>query len=244
MTDSQQIAVIDTQVPDYQSLQFAAEEAGLEVILLSGNGDGIEELAEALEGRSGIEALHILSHGASGQVYLGDDVLSSDSLDEHLDALGIISSAISEDGDLLLYGCEVGADGAGRAFLGDLSILTGADVAASDDATGADALGGDWDLEVTRGTIDATPWAATGVEGFDGVLAFTGTVTFNSASTNGFYNSEYSSVNGTYTFSGYTLVFDGESSSTAVYAAEYATVGGADYSETKLTLYFQGGCNV
>ena len=40
----------------------------------------------------------------------------------------------------------------GQAFVADLAALTGADVAASSDATGDAALGGDWELEIGTGT--------------------------------------------------------------------------------------------
>lgn len=80
-TLANQIAVIDTQLPDYQVLEQAARAAGLDVLLLSGQGDGVAELAAALAGRSGIAALHILSHGSSGQIQLGNVALNSTTLD-------------------------------------------------------------------------------------------------------------------------------------------------------------------
>jgi hypothetical protein len=64
-------------------------------------------------------------------------------------------AALSADADILLYGCNVGADAAGKAFVNLLAQATGADVAASDDLTGNAALGGDWDLEVKTGAIES-----------------------------------------------------------------------------------------
>src|SRR6185369_3954125 len=43
----------------------------------------------------------------------------------------------------------------GRTLLGQLAGLTGADVAASTNLTGSRALGGDWNLEYSTGTIQA-----------------------------------------------------------------------------------------
>ncbi len=83
----------------------------MEVILLSGDGGCVAEMAAALAGREGIDALHIFSHGDAGRVMLGDDLLSSSTLDEHGEALEIIFGTLSESGDLLLYGCATGADG-------------------------------------------------------------------------------------------------------------------------------------
>jgi hypothetical protein len=47
-------------------------------------------------------------------------------------------------------------------FLERLSELTGADIAASANPTGNAALGGDWELEVQIGRIEATPIQALG----------------------------------------------------------------------------------
>ena len=49
--------------------------------------------------------------------------------------------------DLLLYGCDVAADALGQQMTGTLAALTGADVAASTDLTGAASRGGNWVLE-------------------------------------------------------------------------------------------------
>jgi len=239
------VAIVDGGVEGYEALAEAARAAGMEVIVVSGDDDGFGAVVDALQGRTDIDGLHILSHGGVGMVQIGDDVLSSNTLDGASDLLTVISGSLSEDGDLLLYGCRVGEGDAGRDFIESLAIRTGADVAASDDATGADALGGDWDLEVTRGTIDATPWAA-GVEGFDGVLAYSGTITFDSASTSGASGSGDANDNATYTFSGgnYTLVLDGASESTYIYVFNgdgYGNIGGNRATETKATLSFQGG---
>ena len=60
--------------------------------------------------------------------------------------------AMAADGDILFYGCDVGA---ASALVGDLAIATGADIAASNDLTGAAARGGDWELEVRAGDVTA-----------------------------------------------------------------------------------------
>ena len=47
-------------------------------------------------------------------------------------------------------------DAKGRAFLDRIHELTGAQVAASTNATGAASLGGDWNLEFSTGPINTT----------------------------------------------------------------------------------------
>ena len=53
-----------------------------------------------------------------------------------------------------------------------MSELTGADVAASNDLTGNQALGGDWDLEIVTGQIEsAVPFDLEAMEDYDYTLA-------------------------------------------------------------------------
>ena len=59
--------------------------------------------------------------------------------------------ALTDDADLLLYGCDVAATPSGERLLARLGALTGADVAASTDLTGAATLGGNWLMEAQTG---------------------------------------------------------------------------------------------
>lgn len=65
-------------------------------------------------------------------------------------------SALTENADILLYDCDVAAGETGMTFIERLSLLVGADVAASTDKTGNTALGGDWELEKSTGSIETT----------------------------------------------------------------------------------------
>lgn len=76
-------------------------------------------------------------------------------IDSRVSDLQTIGAALGDDGDLLLYGCDVGAGTEGAAFVAALAEATGADVAASDDGSGG--RGGDWDLEISSGSIDTAP---------------------------------------------------------------------------------------
>src|SRR5262249_40537568 len=63
-------------------------------------------------------------------------------------------NALKSTGDILIYGCDVAEGASGRKFVDTLSKLTGADVAASTNVTGATSLGGDWNLEYAAGPIE------------------------------------------------------------------------------------------
>src|SRR5690606_18703064 len=88
------------------------------------------------------------------------------------------------DGDILLYGCNIGQSDAGQNFIERLAQLTQADVAASTDATGSAAVGGNWMLEAATGRIETMlPFSQAAQVQFSGRL-FAGTITFSGSSSN------------------------------------------------------------
>ncbi|HEY9851284.1 MAG TPA: DUF4347 domain-containing protein [Leptolyngbyaceae cyanobacterium] len=146
------IVFVDPSVSDYTSL-IAGVAPGAEVVILNPTGD-VAKITEVLAQRSNISSIHIISHGASGSLQLGTEQLTLEDLYPQRGELNQWSNALTQDADILIYGCNVAAGEKGVAFVQQLSQLTGADVAASDDLTGSAALGGDWDLEVTTGQIE------------------------------------------------------------------------------------------
>ncbi|AEB56763.1 Ig-like domain-containing protein [Ectopseudomonas mendocina] len=174
----QEIVFVDGQVQDYQQL-LAGIKPGTEVVVLDPKGDGLKQISDYLSGRSGIDAIHIVSHGLPGQVTLGSLALDKAGLDARAADLAQIEQSLDVDGDILFYGCDVGSGAAGQAFVDQIAQLTGADVAASNDPTGSVSQGGDWTLEVTSGSIEAvTPFSASAQQAFSGRL-FAGTLNFS-----------------------------------------------------------------
>ncbi|TXI28356.1 MAG: DUF4347 domain-containing protein, partial [Ottowia sp.] len=153
-TNTQNILFIDSAVGDISSL-LASVDPSFEVVLLSADRSGLEQIAQALAGRTGVDAVHVISHGGPGYLQLGDATLDLEGLNTHSESLATIRAALSDNADLLLYGCDVAAGEAGAAFISALANATGADVAASVDATGPALLGGDSHLEASTGTIEA-----------------------------------------------------------------------------------------
>ena len=152
---SEQILYIDSAVEDYQTL-IDSLAVPTEVVLLDSQQDGLVQIAESLQQYQGakLEAVHIVSHGDIGELFLGNTSLNRDNIDDYQDILSSWSDSISADGDILLYGCNVGADLAGAEFVEMLSQYTQADILASTDLTGSEELGGDWDLEFAIGEIE------------------------------------------------------------------------------------------
>lgn len=151
-----EVVFIDTSLKDYQTLA-AGVGPGVDVVLIDGSKDGLQQIAEWASTHSGYDAMHIFSHGSEGKINLGSGVLNSTTLstDAVQTALAAIGKALTRDGDILLYGCDVGASSSGDALLAGIASATGADVAASTDATGSSLMGGDWTLEKSVGTVDA-----------------------------------------------------------------------------------------
>ena len=147
------IVFLDSRVADQETL-LASFDSTIEVIFLDADRDGLTQIADALSGKSGYSSIQIFSHGSPGTLLLGSTVLNASNLDAYAFQLSVIGNSLTDTGDLLLYGCNVGDEIEGQAFVERLSDLTGADVATSDDVSGGDAVGGDWELEVQTGVIE------------------------------------------------------------------------------------------
>ncbi|APU32758.1 hypothetical protein UYA_03075 [Ectopseudomonas alcaliphila JAB1] len=149
----QEVVFVDSSVKDYQQL-VSALKPGTEVVVLDDGQDGLRQIADYLDGRRDIDAIHVFSHGDAGKVQLGNVWIDDAYVAANNALLADIGSALSSSGDILLYGCHVGADGSGVNFIQSLAAATGADIAASTDPTGAADKGGDWVLEATHGSIE------------------------------------------------------------------------------------------
>ncbi len=166
-----EIAFIDLAIPDAQALiagLAAQRDAGraLEMVTIAADEDGLALISHTLQQRQDlgqdISAVHLFSHGSAGQVQLGGVTLDQNSAVQRAQEVAAWGSALTADADLLIYGCDVASTGAGQELLATLAALTGADAAASTDATGAAQRGGNWLLEVSSGAIE-TP-VAVGAE--------------------------------------------------------------------------------
>ncbi len=150
-----QIIVIDASVPFADEL-LADVPPDWTVIRIGADSDGLTQLAQALQGQQDLKAIHIFTHGSNGQMQLGSLTLTTDNMGTRQADLQRLGAFLNDSGDLMLYGCDVALDFVGQSFVSQLAVFTGADVAASDDATGNLVTGGDWELEYRTGQVDAT----------------------------------------------------------------------------------------
>ncbi|MBF0182198.1 MAG: DUF4347 domain-containing protein, partial [Magnetococcales bacterium] len=145
---------VDPTVENHETLLKDLPQ-NAEVVMLDPHKNGVEQIQAALKGHSGIQTLHIVSHGSAGYLELGGSELDVVNLESHAQALQDWGTALAENADILIYGCDVGDGLEGGAFVTRMAELTGADVAASSNLTGASARGGDWILEIHSGTIES-----------------------------------------------------------------------------------------
>ncbi|WP_367848130.1 cadherin domain-containing protein [Rhodoferax sp. WC2427] len=175
--DATELVFIDERVPDADLLiaDITAQTAGgrhMEVVRIGADEDGIARISAILAEHSDVTAVHVLAHGSAGSVTLGNTTLDHDALLLRAGEIAAWGDHLCGDADLLLYGCDVASTAEGQALVQNLAQLTGADVAASDNLTGAAGLGGDWVLEMHTGTVQtASAIDAAGQAAFDAVLA-------------------------------------------------------------------------
>ncbi|MGB7307177.1 MAG: DUF4347 domain-containing protein, partial [Burkholderiaceae bacterium] len=176
-TPRRELIVVDAGVQDaellVEQLQAGATQGRqFSVLFIESDTDGISQISDYLDNGTGFDAVHILSHGQAGEVTLGNTSLNAASVHQRADELAGWSDALSPDADLLFYGCDLAANLSGVDLINEIAAITGADVAASDDLTGAQSLGGDWELEISTGTIETALALSESIQkDFAGVLA-------------------------------------------------------------------------
>jgi len=148
------VVFIDPNVTDWQNLVNGVEPGSL-VFILDPRQDSVRQITDKLAALTEIDSIQIISHGGEGSLSLGSTQLNSANLNSYSSQLQQWGQSLTTTGDILLYGCDVAGGVIGKAFVQQISQLTGADVAASDDWTGSAALGGDWLLEYGTGLIEA-----------------------------------------------------------------------------------------
>ncbi|MBP7111441.1 MAG: DUF4347 domain-containing protein, partial [Nitrosomonas sp.] len=159
-----EIVFVDTSIADYETI-LAGIDSNAQVVLLDRDRDGVEQIASYLSQHRSMDAIHIISHGRSGSLQLGIGTLNAESMSgQYSDELAMIQRSLSDTADILVYGCDFAEGQAGQEAVTLLSQLTGADVAASIDATGYAGLGGDWILETQTGYVEAQVAVSDGVQ--------------------------------------------------------------------------------
>jgi Domain of unknown function (DUF4347)/Cadherin-like/Right handed beta helix region/Cadherin domain/Periplasmic copper-binding protein (NosD) len=165
-----QLFVVDLRIADVNGLlagllqqQIEAQSRGeqFEILTLDVNDDGINRISQALAKQGNVSGLHLLGHGEDGRMLLGNSWIDENSLRSRAADYSQWSIGLSSDADVLLYGCDFAVSGSGKLSVLAIAQLTGADVAASTDATANASRAGNWVLEYQTGRIEATTQAVS-----------------------------------------------------------------------------------
>jgi VCBS repeat-containing protein len=164
----QQVVFVSDDLPCFEQLITQLPD-DMQVVVLDSTRDGLQQIAQALQGQSGVSGIHLVTHGNTGQLLLGDTLLDPTHLNAAQHALlADIGRSLAHGADLLVYGCDFGAGDRGSAAVSALAGALGVDIAASSDATGSQSLGGDWTLEVKLGEVSLEALSAANWEGLLG----------------------------------------------------------------------------
>lgn len=136
---------IDRAVEDYQQL-IAGKIPGTKVFLLHDKANGLEQISNILREHSHVSSVHLVSHGKSGELNLGNGIITAADLITHSLAIGSWFKGDSGDRELVVYGCGIAEGKNGQQFLRILQTITQAQIYASTDIVGNRDRGGTWSL--------------------------------------------------------------------------------------------------
>ena len=228
------LTVIDTSVEDWELLRAAVTEG--EILLLEED-ISLDAVIAKMAQMESVDTLNIISHGKPGSILLDDHELSSATLQQDITKWRKIGSMLTRDGDLKLYGCNIGQGREGREFVEKLANITGADVAASVNHTGNSARGGDWNLELVVGELNTNKHVLSkDVRHFPHVLAFSGTLNMS-----GFTNGYAASRSYTVPTTSYNFRAAVDSTTLYFFSRIYADADGDDSGGNTVTLDFTSG---
>ncbi|MCP5184674.1 MAG: DUF4347 domain-containing protein, partial [Pseudomonadales bacterium] len=170
-----EIVILDPHTPGAQDilaeLQARTSET-FQVFVLDPAQDGFAQIDAIVQAHDGIAAMHLISHGDNGSVRLASDTLGVAELLANASTIATWRDHFTGSADILIYGCDLAATPEGENFASTLALLTGTDIAASDDRTGNSTLGGDWQLEFSTGPIATQVVFSTEFQaGFENVFA-------------------------------------------------------------------------
>lgn len=170
MTRAREIAFIDPSVSDLDTILGGLRPEVEAVVFVAQ--PAARQIATALRERQGIDAVHVIAHGAPGRVSFAPGDWSPHTLDADAEDFAAIGRALGDDGSLRLWSCCTGAGAAGSEFVAGLAQVTGAKIAAATARVGTAAFGGAWELAArSSATAAQPPLTAAGMVSYTGVLA-------------------------------------------------------------------------
>lgn len=168
--DVKELVVLDEAMAN-KKLIIKCLKDNMELIILKEGEDQIEKLTSSIKKYKSLEAIHLLVCGKDGVIMFEDSPLQSSTIGKYMNELSEWKDSFTENGDLLIYTCNLAGSNSGRLVIRQLSAYTGLDVAASTNMTGNLGNEGDWDLEFMKGKIEtASCFNENKISDFPGVL--------------------------------------------------------------------------
>ncbi|WP_084668880.1 CHAT domain-containing protein [Spirulina major] len=170
-----QAVFIDQRADQAEALLFGGA-AGTVTQMVKRDKDGLAiattQLAELSDAVGPLASVAIVAEGNAGNFWFGNQWITSETVQDYQTQLQTWSDSLTAGADLLLYSCFTALGATGDALMTSLADFTGADVAASLNATGSANYGADWGLERSTGAIEAhNPFPVTTLEQWSGKLA-------------------------------------------------------------------------
>lgn len=158
-TNPNQAVFIDRRADSPEVLLYGAEAGTISRIIERDEG-GIAKVTKQLDTMSGslgvLDSVAIVAEGNAGNFWLGRDWIRAESIADAAARLQTWETALTPNADILLYSCFTALGATGEALVNSIASLTGADVAASVDATGSANNAANWELETHLGSIEAS----------------------------------------------------------------------------------------
>ena len=141
-----ELVIIDSNMADKDTVLSQIGE-GRDVLEIDPSQDAMSQIQDYLDAHSDTkyDAVHIMTHGNDLGFYLGSTKVTT------ADQMSVFNGHMAENGDFMLYGCELASNEHGQSLIQDIADFTGCDVAASTNTTG---ISGDWALEYNVGVIE------------------------------------------------------------------------------------------
>jgi hypothetical protein len=142
-----EVVFLDTGIQDYEQIladlqSLGAAGTAYEIRLLDNTRDGLQQINAFLaQLERPVDAVHFITHGTDRALKLGSSWIDTAALNARQAEFQQWGQYLNSNADLLFYGCDLAGAESGRGILESIAAWTGADVAASENATGSASAG-------------------------------------------------------------------------------------------------------
>ncbi len=148
-----EVVILDENIKN-KDIIIQSLRSGIHVIELEQGVDQFDRLNSELAGLKNLKAVHLLLCGKEGFIMFDGKPMNNGNLCEKYETLSEWKHSFDQEGDILIYTCNLAREDNGKLLTRRLSSITGLDVAASVNLTGNDDISADWSLEFMVGKVE------------------------------------------------------------------------------------------